>query len=137
MLEYLVFFIFKNVTKSFCSFTRNNRSRDANILYDKGYFTFTRKYLHDDVTEYDLKGDYIRLVNVFVQEDVRDPIEDQKTFEIYKEIFGGEITKDKKLITPKNQSYNQVRNRIGFIFGLVSWQISNKNIEKEIPWLEG
>jgi hypothetical protein len=52
------------------------------------------------------------------------PIADQKAMEVYAAAFGGEI-KDRTLTAPKNHSYNQVRNRMGVIWGLVAYTIGH------------
>lgn len=114
------------IGKEFICTTTDNLSRDANIPFDRGYFVLSRRiHFSDGSFEYDYTGEYYPIADVLIAEDIRGPIADKMTFEIYTKLFGG-IIKDNVLLTPKNQSYSQVRNRIGFIFGLVSYLISRK-----------
>ena len=114
------------IAKKPLSSTTDNKSRNANIPFDRGYFVMSQRNHHSDGSfEYKYAGDYYPVGSVLISEDIRGPIADQKTFEIYTKLFGG-IISDNILLTPKGQSYSQVRNRIGFIFGLVAYAISRK-----------
>jgi hypothetical protein len=66
----------------------------------------------------------------------RGPIADQKSMEIYVECFGGKIEAG-VLTAPKEQSYRQVRNRMGFIYGLVAYQIGSHGNRRDVTLIEG
>jgi hypothetical protein len=93
--------------------SKSDKSRDeGGIENDKGnYSLFNGGFLNNN--------DVLLLRNP----EKRGPIADEKAMEIYAECFGGKIN-DGILEAPKEQNYKQVRNRIGFIYGLVADQIS-------------
>ena len=114
------------ISESAGTSSKSNASRDAGITYDKGYFTFTRRVFKQDGSygyDKEMQGDFISVVSILGNFEKKGPAADQWTFKIYADLFGGEI-KNGKLIAPKDQTYSQVRNRVGCIFGLVAWELS-------------
>jgi RHS repeat-associated protein len=60
------------------------------------------------------------------------PVADKMTMSLYQKAFGGEII-DGTLYTPKDHSYKEVRNRIGYIWGIVSYFVGDHGINGSGP----